>query len=283
MGFKTIFLGLLISVFIFSCGSKEEVKISIAEWSLHRKLKSGQLSNLDFPAYVREHYNIGAVEFVNQFFFDKANDTVYLSQLKDNCLKSNIQPLLIMVDGEGDLAHLNDSVRNVAVNAHFKWIKAARFLGCHAVRVNLKGEGTEEECKSSSIKSLKALSNFGAQNQIHIVVENHGGNSSNPNWLIDVIQDVNHKYCGTLPDFGNFYKYDRYEGVRLMMPFAQGVSAKSHGFNAQGEDTIVNFEQMSEIVKSNGYNGFIGVEYEGPNPNEDEGILKTIQLIKKHF
>lgn len=274
-----LFLGVLVT----SCEREKEPKISIAEWSLHRTIRSGELTNLEFPAFVKQKFGINAIEFVNQFFFDKAQDLLYLKRLKYKCDSSGVRALLIMVDGEGHLGEANDSLRKVAVENHKKWVRAAQFLGCHSIRVNAGGTGAKDEVQTAAIQSLQSLSDYAKHYNINIIVENHGGYSSDGEWLSSVIQTVNKPNCGTLPDFGNFYEYDRYKGVNEMMPFAKGVSAKTNGFKPNGEDTIVDFKRMLEIVKKHDYAGYIGIEYEGSNENEVEGIKRSIALVKKYY
>ncbi len=114
-----------------------------------------------------------------------------------------------------------------------------------------------------------------------MIVENHWGNSSDPDWLLPVIKEVNKPNCGVLPDFGNFDKADRYVAVEKMMPYAKGVSAKSHDFDVSGNETGIDYVKMLEIVKRSGYNSYIGIEYEGERLSEEDGIKATIKLIQR--
>jgi sugar phosphate isomerase/epimerase len=256
-------------------------KISLAEWSLHRALQNGEITNLDFPKIAKQNYDIDAVEYVNLFFKDKAEDTVYLSQLKNECTKYGVKSLLIMIDGEGNLADTNAVSREQAIKNHYKWIKAAQFLGCHSIRVNAAGNGTADEVKKAAIDGISKLCNYAAQYNINVIIENHWGYSSNGQWLTDIIKQVNKSNCGTLPDFGNFDTYDRYKGVEEMMPFAKGVSGKSYNFDTNGNETKIDFFKMLSIVKKAGYTGYIDVEYEGDRLSEDEGIKATKALLIK--
>ena len=266
-------------------------KISLAQWSLHKTLFDGKLKNLDFPATAKNEFGIDAVEYVNQFFKDKANDQQYLQELKQRAEDVGVENVLIMVDGEGHLGNLLKEERNKAVENHYKWIEAAKFLGCHAIRVNAAGEGTSEEVMKAAIDGLGKLSEFGAKHDISVIVENHGGYSSNGNWLSTVIEQVGMDNCGTLPDFGNFCiertddgcanEYDRYMGVKELMPYAKGVSAKSHDFNEQGQEIHTDYSKMLQIVKDAGYKGHIGIEYEGSKLDEYEGIKATKDLLLK--
>lgn len=223
-----------------------ELKISLGQWSLHKALQAGTLTTLDFPAAAKDRFGIAHVEYVNQFFADKAEDMPFLRRLKQRCEDAGVESLLIMVDGEGSLADADSAARLQAVENHFKWVAAAAFLGCHSIRVNLHGSASAEEWKQCSIDALVRLCGFGADHGMNILVENHGGLSSNARLLSEVIRQVDSPYCGTLPDFGNFClrrekgdlwespcveEYDRYQGVREMLPYAKGVSAKSKGFD----------------------------------------------------
>src|SRR5690606_10782503 len=164
---------------------------------------------------------------------------------------------------------------------HHKWIDAAEFLGCKAIRVNAAGEGTKQEVKDQVVKSLSALADYGKKAKINVIVENHGGISSHGDWLSDVLKTVGKKNCGSLPDFGNFYEYDRYQGVTELMPYAKGVSAKSHDFDAQGNESGIDYAKMMDIVKKSGYKGYVGIEYEGSKLSEDEGIKLTKALLER--
>ena len=269
----------------FAGTKKMFFKISLAEWSLHKTLFAGELTNLNFPAKVKNDFGIDAVEYVNQFFKDKAEDSEYLNDLKTRCKDNGVKSVLIMVDGEGNLAEADAGKRYKAVQNHYKWIDAAKFLGCHSIRVNAAGRGTYEDVQKAAIEGLGKLSEYGEKEKINVIVENHGGYSSNGEWLTGVMKGVNNKYCGTLPDFGNFVidrregiTYDKYKGVKELMPFAKGVSAKSHEFDEEGYERNIDYRKMLTIVKAAGYKGYIGIEYEGGGP-EDEGIMATKNLL----
>lgn len=276
-------LGLSAFNLAFACNeSKNEelwFKISLAQWSLHRTLFSGKLTTLDFPAKAKNDFGIDAVEYVNTFFKDKALDKTYLNNLLQRTTDLDVKNLLIMVDGEGELGNTDSSLRLEAVEKHYKWVTAAKHLGCHSIRVNAKGNGNREETKEAAIDGLHQLSTFAKNYDINVIVENHGGLSSDGKWLTEVMKGVNLDNCGTLPDFGNFYDYDRYQGVQDMLPFAKGISAKTNNFNEQGEETQIDYLKMLKMVKAIDYTGYIGIEYEGPNPDENLGIQKTKELL----
>lgn len=266
---------------IASSTKKYFFDISLAEWSLHRTLFAKELDNLDFAETAAKKYGIYAVEYVNQFFKDKANDKAYLNEMIKRAKDNGVKNVLVMIDGEGDLGDLNDAVRNKAVENHYKWVDAAKYLGCHSIRVNARGKGTPEEVKDAAVQGLGKLSEFAAKSKIGVIVENHGGISSDGQWLSAVLRQVGKKNCGSLPDFGNFYEYDRYQGVTDLMPLAKGVSAKTHDFDANGNDTLVDYLRMMKIVKDAGYRGHVGIEYEGDKLSEDEGIKKSKLLLDK--
>ncbi|MDB6064574.1 MAG: Xylose isomerase domain protein barrel [Pedosphaera sp.] len=261
-------------------------RISLAEWSLHRALESGNLNHLDLPKAARQTYGIDAIELVNVFFKDKAYDQKYLTDFKKRADDLDVKILLIMCDHEGMLGDADESQRIAAVENHRKWLEAARFLGCHSIRVNAHSTGSELEQQDRVADGLHRLSGFAAPLGLNVLVENHGGLSSNGSWLVSLIKKVNLPNCGTLPDFGNFkladgLEYDRYQGVREMMPFARAVSAKSQDFDALGNETSTDYHRMLKIVLAAGYRGYLGIEYSGDGMDEPRGILATKWLLEK--
>ena len=281
---QIIFLTALIAGICNSVFSQNKVKISLAEWSLHKSIQSGKMTNLDFPRIARTQFNIGAIEYVSVLFETKSSveDTIYLQKLKNECDKYHVISNLIMVDGEGNLGDTDLAKRDIAVSNHYKWVKAAKFLGCHSIRVNAAGEGTPEEVQKAAIDGLGKLCDYASTYHINIIVENHWGNSSNPEWLIPVIKAVNKSNCGLLPDFGNFEQADRYLAVEKMMPFSKGVSAKTYNFDALGNETKIDYRKMMNIVRKSGYKSYVGIEYEGEILTEEEGIKATIKLLEKY-
>ena len=265
-------------------------EISLAQWSLHRALKGGQLDNLDFAQKTKD-LGINALEYVNQFFADKAQDMSYLGEMNKRVADLGMKNLIIMIDNEGHLGATDETERTTAVENHFKWVDAAKVLGCHSIRVNAAGTGTSEEVAGAAVDGLGRVAEYAAKEGLNVIVENHGGYSSNGAWLAGVMTQIGMDNCGTLPDFGNFCiksgpdgcdeEYDRYQGVTELMPFAKAVSAKSHDFDKMGNESNTDFRKMLEIVRSAGYSGYIGVEYEGRNLPEEEGILATRKLLEK--
>ena len=261
--------------------SKPLFKISLAEWSLHRTIFSGSLDNLDFPREAKRTYGIEAVEYVNQFFKDKAKDYDYLADLSRRAGDEGVQNLLIMCDGLGKLGDPDAKARTQAIENHFPWAEAAKRLGCHSIRVNASSAGSFAEQQKLAADGLSRLAEYAGQFELNVIVENHGGLSSNGNWLAGVMRQVNLPNCGTLPDFGNFHDYDRYQGVEELLPFAKGVSAKSHDFDAAGNETKTDYMRMLKLVLAAGYHGHVGVEYEGKALSESEGIRATKALLER--
>ena len=281
-------LSTLVSILSVICTmsfSQNHSNISLAEWSLHRAIQTGKMVNMDFPRIARTQFGIGAIEYVSVLFETKTSveDSLYLQKLKAECTKYNVASNLIMIDHEGNLGDTSLVKRNEAVENHYKWVKAAHFLGCHSIRVNAAGEGSPEEVKKAVIDGLTKLCEYASKYNINVIVENHWGNSSNPDWLVPVIRAVNKSNCGLLPDFGNFDKEaDRYRAVEKMMPFAKGVSAKSYDFDEKGFETKIDYTKMLDIVRKAGYTGYIGIEYEGERLAEEDGIKATIKLINTY-
>jgi L-ribulose-5-phosphate 3-epimerase len=264
-------------------------KISLAQWSLHKTLFANEMTNLDFPRVSRE-LGIEGVEYVNQFFKDKANDKKYLAELKKICKNEGVESVLIMCDGEGMVGHPEKAERIKTVENHKKWVDAAKFLGCHSIRVNAGSQGSYEEQQKLASDGLRMLGEYGDKQKINVLVENHGGWSSHGEWLAGVMEMTNHKRVGTLPDFGNFVinrqtgeEFDRYRGMELLMPYAKGVSAKSNVFDNEGNEANMDYYKLMKIVKDAGYKGWVGIEYEGNQLPEKEGIIATKKLLERVF
>lgn len=260
--------------------------ISLAEWSLHKALFKGDLNNLDFAKVAKEDYGIEAIEYVNQFFKDKAKDEKYLAELNKRAADHGVRQLLIMVDGEGALGDPDDAKRTKAIENHYQWADAAKALGGHSIRVNAQSAGKPEEAMKLAADGLARLTEYAEKLGLNVLVENHGGLSSNGEWLAGVMKLVDNPRCGTLPDFGNFnigplQRYDRYKGVEELMPFAKAVSAKSHDFDAEGNEIHTDYLRMMKIVLDAGYHGFVGIEYEGAKLSEPDGIKATKVLLER--
>ena len=268
----------------------QSLEISLAQWSLHRKLFAGDMDHLDF-ARMSQGFGCVGLEYVNSFFKDKATDVSYLKEMNSRAEDHQQKNILIMIDGEGGMAEKNVKKRLVNIENHYKWVEAAQVLGCHSIRVNLSGGEDRSDAQKAGIDSLNRLAEFTKPYNVNVLVENHGGFSSDGSWLSNVMQDVSLENVGTLPDFGNFCierkeqecvsAYDRYQGMSELMPFAKALSAKSHAFDEQGNETRSDFFRMIEIAKENQYSGYVGIEFEGTIDSEEEGIIKTKNLLDK--
>lgn len=271
-------------------------QISLAQWSLHRAFEAGDLKPENFAAIAKNQFQIDAVEYVNGFYMEKGGNDAFFRDLNARAKDNGVRNLLIMVDDEGELGNTDDAMRKQAVENHYKWVEAAKIMGCHSIRINAFGEGSAEAVSTALVDGLGTLCEYAQKEGINVAIENHGLYSSNAKWVANVIRQVNMDNCGTLPDFGNFCtakkwgstqnndceeSYDRYLGVREMMPFAVGVSAKSYDFDENGNETIIDYYKMLEIVNQAGYTGHVGIEYEGERLSEPEGIRATRALLEK--
>lgn len=272
-------------------------KLSLAQWSLHKAIRDEKtLDPLDFAQKANE-LGFEGIEYVSTLYTDKIKEIgmeALLDSLKIKSQQNRVQNVLIMVDDEGHLADLDEVKRNEAIENHKKWVDAANYLGCHSIRVNAHGVGSAEEVANSAVEGLTKLSEYAEKQGINVIVENHGGYTSNGEWLAKVMESVGRANCGTLPDFGNFCQtedygsindenckdaYDIYKGVTELMPYAKAVSAKSYDFDEEGNQPKIDYKKMLKIVKDAGYTGYIGVEYEGSNLNEEKGIKATKALL----
>jgi len=260
-------------------------KISLAQWSLHRALQQKQLDPLDFPRVARRDYGIDTVEYVNTFYKEHKTDDAHWKELGKRCADEGVTSRLIMIDSEGSLGAASEADRKQAIANHRSWLEIASRLHCKAIRVNAYGEGSPDEHKRRAAESLHALGELGAQFGLYVIVENHGGLSSNGAWMAELMRAAAHQRVGTLPDFGNFtlaegQLYDRYTGVSEMMPWARAVSAKSFDFDARGEETTIDYRRMLKIVLTGGYHEHLGIEYEGDRMSEHDGIVATKKLLE---
>ncbi len=276
--------------------SSTELKISLAQWSLNRAFFKGDLNANHFASIARNTYGIGAIEFVNAFYKDYGKSEKFWMQMKNEADNEGVKNLLIMIDDEGELGNPDDAERNTAVENHYKWIHAAKILGCHSIRVNAFGAGEVNSLRTALVNGLGELAAYGKSEDINVLIENHGLHTSNGAFITSIIKEVGNPYLGTLPDFGNWCLnakwgstqnnkcteiYDRYKGVSEFLPYAKGVSAKSYAFDNDGNETIIDYKKMLQIVKDSGFDGYIGIEFEGENMSEPEGIRATQALIER--
>lgn len=270
-------------------------KISLAQWSLNRAFFANKLDAMEFAVISSRDYDINAIEYVSAFYKDRVNDETLWADLKQRAADQNVTSLLIMVDDEGDLGNPTKSERQAAVENHYKWVNAAKVLDCHSIRVNAFGTGSKEQVRAALVDGMGSLSEYAAKEDINIIIENHGLYSSDAALIVDIIKEVEMPNFGTLPDFGNWCLsakwgstqidcdkvYDRYQGVAEFMPYAKAVSAKSYNFDSSGDDLIIDYSRMLKVVKETGYDGYIGIEYEGTELSEPDGIRATKALIEK--
>jgi L-ribulose-5-phosphate 3-epimerase len=279
-------------LFAEETAAAEPFKISVAEYSLHKMLYAGELDPRDYGPFCKEKFGVDAVEYWMGPYADKAKDLAYMGEMQKKSEDAGVKQLLIMVDipdGKGDLGNPDEKLRQVAVEEHYPWVEAAKRMGCHSIRVNARSAGTREEQSKLAADGLRKLSEFAAPHNINVIVENHGGLSSDGAWLAGVMKEVDLPNCGTLPDFGNFFvdrekgiEYDKYKGVEELMPYAKAVSAKSHVFDAEGNESEIDYFRMMKIVLDAGYHGYVGIEWEGAEPeSEIEGVLLTKKLLER--
>ncbi len=277
-------------------------KLSLAQWSIHKMIREEGLDPFEFAAKAKS-WGFSGLEYVSQLYakemdgenkiqvFTDTEMQTFVERSNEEARKHGMQNLLIMIDDQGDLALTDKAARIAAVENHHKWVDAAAAMGCHSIRVNLSGSSDPQTWVANSVDGLTRLASYAKDKSINVLVENHGGLSSNAGLLAQVMQQVGMDNCGTLPDFGNFCikggdsgcidQYDRYKGVSELMPYAKAVSAKSNNFDASGDEVAIDYVRMLQIVKDAGYTGFVGVEYEGDVLNEEEGIRATRELLLK--
>ncbi|EKB47800.1 sugar phosphate isomerase/epimerase family protein [Cecembia lonarensis] len=269
-------------------------KISLAEWSVNRLIFSGKLDHLDFPLESKKH-GILAVEYVNQFFMDKAQDKAYLGEMNTRCQNEGIEQVLIMCDREGMLGAKSESDRLQTVENHKKWVEAAQFLGCHSIRINAYTEipwSADPQVAAEAMKlcadGMRPLCEFADNYGIDVLIENHGGYSSDGKWLSDMLKMVDHPRAGSLPDFGNFViqsrdgnviSYDSYRGVDELMPLAKGVSLKPYVYDDAGNQSPLDYERMLRLVLFHGYHGHVGIEH-GDREREWESIVEIREILE---
>ncbi len=260
---------------------QKKFRISLAAWSVHRMFHAGKLKQIDMPELCRKQFDLDGLELVNSFF--PSPQYRYCKDLRKRADDHGVKILLIMCDAEGDLSHADKAERQQAVRNHRKWLDIAQVLGCHAIRCNTgHGEPGDQDVIKRCAESFHALCELAKPDGLHVLIENHWGLSSDPDSLVAVIKHADHPLLGTLPDFGNFpAEVDRYDAVRRMMPYAKAVSAKCHDFDAAGNETRTDYAKMMKIVLNAGYDGWVGIEYEGQDPDEIKGVKACRDLLRR--
>jgi L-ribulose-5-phosphate 3-epimerase len=255
---------------------ERKFRISLAEWSVHRAIRSRFITNLDFPRIAREQFGIEGLEFVNQLWEAPTQD--YVRKLKSNARSTGTQPVLIMCDAEGAMGAAVREERMKAAANHYKWVDIAAELGCHSIRANMypdpepKTPAEIDAFIGYCSESFNQLCEYAKARGLNVIIENHGGLSSDPDIVIRLMKMVNLPNFGTLPDFGNFPKTaDRYAAIAKLLTYAKGVSFKCFDFDASGRETTMDMDRIMRSVLDSGYHNWVGIEYEGDRQTEFEG------------
>ncbi|MEP3481035.1 MAG: sugar phosphate isomerase/epimerase family protein [Fuerstiella sp.] len=270
----------------FSADANEQsdwLKISLQQYSFKSMLTGKQptLKTIDYPKFAVEKCDIKALEYFNGFFEDKAGNEAYFRDLRKRCDDLGVENQLMLCRNKRALDHPSATVRAEAAKDYRPWLEAAKALGCHSIRVDVRSKGDADEVQKAAVDGLNQLCEIAKPFAVDIIIENHGNHSSNGAWVASLMKAVDRKNLGTLPDFGNFGNYDRYLGVTELLPWARAVCAKTHGFHQDGTEEQTDFARMLKIIKKSGFAGHIGIEYEGRKHSPVEGVLLTKKLIQK--
>ena len=251
-------------------------KVSLAEWSIHKAIGQGKLTNLDFPRIAKETGCEG-LEFVNTLWGSPTAG--YITRLKRRMSDTGTKPVLIMVDDEGQMGHSDRAVRMKAVKNHHKWVDIAAEVGCHSIRTNMHSDKTpktpteNEAVLGYCAESFAALCQYAAGAKINVIIENHWGLSSDPDAVVALMKKVNLPNFGTLPDFGNFPpEVNKYEAVAKLAAYAKGMSFKCYFEGPNGAEEKYEVPKMLKVMEDSKYSGYVGIEYEGSKLDELAGI-----------
>ncbi len=268
-----------------AANENRKIRISLGQWSLHKAMGRRLISNLDFPRVAREQFGIEGLEFVN--FLWEAPTSDYVQRVKRAMSSTATKAVLIMCDGEGLMAHSVKEKRLQAAASHYKWVDIAAELGAHAIRANLRSEkepktpAEVDAVVNYAAESFRKLAEYGASRKINVLIENHGGVSSDPVAMARVMKAVKLPNFGMLPDFGNFAKEaDRYDAVAKFMPYAKGVTFKCVDFK-DGKETTMDMDRLMKSVLDSGYRGWVGIEFDGDRLTEYEGILSARNYLER--
>ena len=300
---------------------KSNLDIGLQMYSFAPLIMQGKFDLLGFPDLVKNTYGINGAEYWSIPFMGRENDRDFLNDIKRRSDDNGVDNLIILVDdidiktmqSGPSLASSNKNDRDTAIDYHKKWVDVAKNIGCHSIRINLRSEEeNNQKILENSSESISRLIEFSKQDNISIVIENHGGITGDADWLVSLMENVESKHLGTLPDFGTYKfcikranlnfqslsencedQYDKYLGVKKLMPYAKGVSAKSHEFDKDGEELSTNYSRMIKIISESNYKGYITIEYEGAMKgmfggegtylSPHEGNLATKKLINKYL
>ena len=303
---------------LFANYVSNKLKISLQCFSFASEFYKGNFDLSNFSKIVRETYNLDGAEFWSIPFMGKEKNSFFLNELRQKSNDYGIKNTIILVDlldmqtmKQGNsLASIDKKERNQAIEDHKPWIDAAKSIGCDSIRINLWSDASKEEVMKVSIESISKLLEYSSDKNISIVIENHGGHTGDAKWLVNLIKKINNKNLGTLPDFGTlnfcvkrdlnldftakcFSQYDKYLGVKELLPYAKGISAKSTQFDLKGNETTTNFKKMVRLIKKSNFEGYISIEYEGAirdtfakqknHLSTHDGILATKKLLEKYI
>lgn len=273
------------AIFAGTLLGKEEKKtnwlqISLQQYSFNGMFRAKKLDPLNYPKFAVEKTKIKALEYYNGFFEDKVASKAFLGELKKRCVDLGVHNQLMLCRSNAALDAADPKKRKEAAAELARWGEFAAELGCHSIRVDCRSKGDREEVKKQAVDGLNQLCDLLKPMKMDAIVENHGNWSSKGDWVKEVMEQVKRDNCGTLPDFGNFRGYDKYQGVKDMLPWARAICAKVHKINPDGEAADTDFERMLKVVKDGGFKGFIGIEFEG-GTDPVAGILGTKKLIER--
>ncbi|MEM8668985.1 MAG: TIM barrel protein [Planctomycetota bacterium] len=277
----TVSLTLAPFAFAETAPRQDRFQIGIQQYTFHRWLNSGKLKHLDYPALAKEKLGITHIEYWNRPFGGRHTDKKFVGVLAERTTGEGMKNVLILVDGKHQLDSPDESERKKSIDEHKAWVDCAHQLGCDAIRVNCRSGGDRAENIRNAAAGMKPLCDYAKDASVKIVIEPHGGNSSDPEWLMGAMSAISHPNAGLLPDFNNFGRYNRYEGVKKCLPMAPAVCAKALAFDDKGNEKNTDFYRMLKIVYDSDYSGVITIEFEGRDLDPIEGSLKTKQLIEK--
>lgn len=249
--------------------------ISLAQWALVDEVRAGKWKTTEFAKIAREDFGINGIEYVNTLM--EVPTEGYLKKLKKNAEDHGVTSVLIMVDDEGDgCDHTKEGRRQFDIN-HRKWIDAAQYLGCHAIRTNCRGSQvaqkvSREESLKWAAESYNMLLEYAIPAKMQVVIENHGGLSNDADWMVALMKEVDNLYFGTYPDWRAPTKeFDNYEYLHKCLPYAKGMSYR----NQPTEELSA---KMIKLSRGAGYRGWYGIESSGR-----EEIKKGKQILTKYL